>query len=377
MWTTRSCGESTRGYRSEYAAGTTVRHDSFIMRRLIAAWGWSHGAYRLWSMRRAGRLDVVYLWFWDPPPSLRQNAFLTLLKLLRVPVVTELNERPWHLRQTLLDRWVSRLIGVSGYVSISDYLTRWVRVEAARAGRSLEVIQVPIVVDVNEQVPAAYPSDEPLLVFAGSPAYDETVRFILAAMERVWEAVPTCRLVVTGSNPSDPAARWIVAEAARLSAESRVSFPGYLTRSELLSLYGRAHALLIPLFDDVRSKSRFPTKIGEYLAAARPIVTTAVGEIPRFFEDQVNAVVCAPGDSVLYGEKIANLLRHPEIADSIGHRGRATAEAHFHYLLHSETLLRGFAAVAGKRSVGGPADMPVRVQHRHSTRGDSEREVRP
>lgn len=346
------------GIPFEYAAGTTVRHDSFVMRRLIAAWGWTHGAYELWRMRREGRLDIVYLWFWDPPPSLRRNAFLTLLKLMHVPVVSELNEQPWHLRQTPLDRWISRLIGVSGYVSISDYLTRWVRAEAQRDGRCLEVIQIPIVVDVNEQVPTDYPCGEPLIAFAGSPVYDETIRFILAAMERVWKDVPTCRLVVTGADPSDPAARWLVAEAAQLSAESRVSFSGYLTRPDLLRLYGRAHALLIPLFDDVRSQARFPTKIGEYLAAARPIVTTAVGEIPRFFEDQVNAVVCAPGDAGLYGAKIADLLRDPDLAASIGRRGRATAEAHFHYSQYSQALFRGFAAVAGDRSLDDDADIP-------------------
>jgi glycosyltransferase involved in cell wall biosynthesis len=304
------------GVPFEYAAGTTVRHRSFAMRRLIATWGWAHGAVRLVQLRREGHLDVVYLWFWDPHPSVRKFLYLALLRLLGVPVVSELNEQPWPLREdaTLIDRGVSPLIGLSGYVSISEFLTRWAHGEAGRRGRSLKVIEVPIVVDVNEQPPTDYPSGEPVVVFAGSPVYDETIRFILTAMEYVWRAVPQCRLVVTGANPSDPAASWLVAEATRLGADSRVFFPGYLSRPELLRLYERAHALLIPLFDDVRSKARFPTKIGEYLAAARPIVTTAVGEIPRYFEDQVNASVCAPGDPALYGAKIVALLNDPDLA---------------------------------------------------------------
>lgn len=336
------------GVPFEYATGTTVRHRSFAMRRLIAAWGWTHGAVRLVRLRCEGHLDVVYLWFWDPPPSVRESLYLALLKLLGVPVVGELNEQPWHLHASAIDRGVSRLVGVCGYVSISDFLTRWAFGEARRLGRSLRVIEVPIVVDVNEQPPSHYPGGEPLVVFAGSPAYDETIRFILAAMDHVWRAVPQCRLVVTGANPSDPAASWLIAEATRLDADSRVSFPGYLPRPELLRLYERAHALLIPLFDDVKSKARFPTKIGEYLAAARPIVTTSVGEISRYFEDQVNAAVCAPGDPALYGAKIVALLNDPGLAASIGRRGRDTAVARFHYALYSETLFKGFAAAAGK-----------------------------
>jgi len=343
------------GVPFEYATWTTVRHRSFTMRRLIAAWGWAHGALRLVQLRHEGRLDAVYFWFWDPPPSIRQTVFLTLLRLLGVPVVEELNEQPWHLHATATDRALSRLIGVSGYVSISDFLTRWAYGEAPRRGRDLEVIEVPIVVDIYEQTPTDYPGGEPLVVFAGSPVYDETIRFILASMEQVWRAVPQCRLVVTGASPADPAARWLAAEAARLRADSRISFPGYLPRPDLLRLYARAHALLIPLFDDVRSKARFPTKIGEYLAAARPIVTTAVGEIPRYFEDQVNASVCAPGDPALYGAKIVALLNQPDLAAAIGRRGRDTAVERFHYALYSRSLLRGFAAVAGKALPGEKA----------------------
>ena len=343
------------GVAFEHAAGTTVRHRSFVMRRLIAAWGWTHGAARLVQLRREGHLDVVYLWGMDPPPSWRKWFYLALLKLLGVPIVEELNERPRHLQATVIDRSISRLIDGSGYVSISEFLTQWVRGEAQRWGRSLEVIEVPIVVDVNEQTPTDYPGGEPLVVFAGSPVYDETIRFILAAMEHVWQAVPRCRLVVTGANPSDPAASWLMAEATGLRADSRVSVPGYLSRQELLQLYAYAHALLVPLFDDVRSKARFPTKIGEYLAAARPIVTTAVGEIPRYFEDQVNASVCAPGDPALYGAKIVALLNEPDLAAAIGRRGRDTAVERFHYALYSRSLLRGFAAVAGKALPGEKA----------------------
>lgn len=344
-----------KGIPFEYTAGTTVRHNSFTARRLIAAWGWVHGAVRLVQLRRGGQLDVVYAWFWDPPPSVRQSAFLALLKVLGVPVVGELNEQPWHARPTAIDRGLSRLIGMAGYVSISEFLTQWARGEARRRGRHLEIIQVPIVADVNEQTPTDYPGGEPLVVFAGSPVYDETIRFILSAMEHVWRAVPRCRLVVTGASPSDPAASWLIAQANGVGADSRVSVPGYLSRRELLQLYARAHALLIPLFDDVRSKARFPTKIGEYLAAARPIVTTAVGEIPRYFEDQVNAAVCETGDPALYGAKIVALLNDPGLAAAIGQRGRSTAEARFHYALFSESLLRGFAAVAQKAPFGGEA----------------------
>ena len=206
---------------------------------------------------------------------------------------------------------------------------------------------MPIVVDVEEQPLTEYSVDDrPMVLFAGSPAYDETINFIFAAMKQVWQRVPDCRLVVTGANPGVPAARWLLSEGHREGADPRVRIAGYVSRAELLALYQSARALLIPLFDDVRSNARFPTKIGEYLASARPIVTTAVGEIPRYFEDGVNAVVCPPGDSAEYADRIVAILSDPGLAASIGREGRRLAETRFHYSLYSETLHRGFAAVA-------------------------------
>ena len=166
-------------------------------------------------------------------------------------------------------------------------------------------------------------------------------------MQQVWRIHPECRLVVTGAAPNDPRADWLREEMRRAEYGDRVDLVGYLSRDELMDLYGRAHALLIPLFDDQQSRARFPTKIGEYLAAARPVVTNSVGEIPLYFTDGVDAIVCPPNDPIAYGRAIADLLSDPARAALIGRRGRRVAETRFHYALHGETLARAFADIAG------------------------------
>ncbi len=253
------------GIPFEYTCGTTVRHDSFAARRLIAAWGWVHGALRLMRLRAEGRLDLVCLWFWTPRPAARLAVFMLLLRLLKVPVVREVDESTWSQRDetTALERLWSPLSGMAGVLAISAELDRWARAEAR--GRPLRVVEVPILVDVDEHAPSAYPDGDPVVVFAGAPGYNETIRFIFAAMDEVWRSRPDCRLAVTGADPHDPASDWLRAEVRDAGLGGRVDLVGYLDRDELLALYARAHALLIPLFDNTRSKARFPTKIGEYL----------------------------------------------------------------------------------------------------------------
>lgn len=339
------------GVPFEYLCGTTVRHDSFIARRLIASWGWVHGAMRLVQLRREGLLDLVLLWFWTPRPAVRLWCFTALLRLLRVPVVREVNESPWSQKvdASTLERLWSPLAGMDGAMTISADLHEWAARET-RARPHFGIVDVPILVDVDEQKPHDYPTGEPLVVFAGAPDYKATIRFILAAMQEVWRSHPECRVAITGAAADDPRAEWLQAELRRGGLVDRVDLVGYLSRDRLLQLYGRAHALLIPLFDDQRSRARFPTKIGEYLAAVRPVVTNSVGEISRYFTDGVNAVVCPPNDPVAFGRAIAGLLDDPARAALIGHRGRQVAETQFHYALHGAAMARAFADIAAIRA---------------------------
>jgi len=336
------------GIPFEYACGTTVRHDSFMARRLISTWGWVNGALRLAQLRRQGLLDLVLLWFWTPRPATRLFCFMALLRLLRVPVVREVDESPWSQKSdaTVLERLWSPLAGTAGAVTISAELHEWAVAEY-RGRPDRRIVDVPILVDVNEQKPGDYPTGEPVVVFAGSPVYKTTIRFIFSAMQEVWHTHSGCHLAVTGAAPGDPRADWLRAEVRRAEFGNRVDLVGYLTKPELLDLYARAHALLIPLFDDQQSRARFPTKIGEYLAAARPVVTNSVGEIPSYFTDGVDSIVCPPNDPVAFGRVIADLLSDPARAALIGRRGRRVAETRFHYALYGETMARALADIAG------------------------------
>ena len=335
-----------QGVRFEYMTWTTARHDSLFMRRIIAGWGWVHTAWKLAGLRWSGHADVAYVWP-DAAPRWHHLAGQVVLRALSTPGVWELNEKPWSLTPpTIVRRLWSPLAGMAGVVPISGFLTEWVGDEARRLRRFVEIIEVPIVVDVEEQPLSDYPVGDPrTVVFAGSPVYGKTIRFIFTAMQRVWKEVPDCRLVVAGANEGDPRALWLYEEARQ---EPRICVPGYVDREELLALYRQASALLIPMFENANAIARFPTKLGEYLASGRPVVTSAVGEVPRFLQDGLSAIVCAPGDADAYAEAILALLRDPGTAAAIGREGRRVAEERFDYRLYAEKLYRGFAAVAAR-----------------------------
>ena len=115
--------------------------------------------------------------------------------------------------------------GTAGAVTISAALHEWAAAEYRGAGR--RIVDVPILVDVDEQTPLDYPTGEPLVVFAGSPVYRKTIRFIFAAMQEVWLTHPECRLAVTGAasatrGPTGCGRRCVAPASATASTSSAI-----------------------------------------------------------------------------------------------------------------------------------------------------------
>ena len=339
-----------RGVAFEYTTGRTVRADSFIVRRAVELVGWARAISRLTTLKARGDLGCVYLWWHGMSREPSRHFVLAGLRLLRVPVAIELNERPWQLRdgQRRAEYRQSHLSGVDGVVAISSCLAAWAREEASRLARRVAVLEIPIVVDVAEQEVTDYPTSTPVLLLAAAPQYRDTICFALDAMQTVWRAFPSARLMVTGIHPTMRAAGWLRDMLARGELDERVQVVGYVPRKELLTLYAAAHALLIPLFDDADSAARFPTKIGEYLAAGRPVVTSAVGEITRYLLDGSTAFVASPDDAALFGAKICEVLSDRSRAAAVGRAGRALAERSFHYALHGAVLARFLTDMAAR-----------------------------
>jgi len=324
----------------EYTSGSSIRPSSFAMRRWREVRGWTVAAIRLFQLGRQGRLDCIFAAFANDELTLGRELCLGLARLARRPVFIDLCERPWttKAKPRPLERWLSPLSGVQGVVSISKYLSDWTVSESARLCRDVVLVEIPIVVDVAEQDLSEYPDGAPSVLFAGSPVYDATIDFIFNAMKTVWEEYPACRLTITGVNPRGSQSAWLMKRLEDGALDSRAHVAGYLSREDLLTAYSRSHALLVPLFNDVRSKARFPTKLGEYLASGRPVVTTRVGEVSRFLSDGVDAYLSPPDDPVSYGRRICDVLGDGARASAVGRAGRQLAETFFHYSLYGPAL---------------------------------------
>lgn len=338
---------SWKGVPFRYAPGTTVRSPRFIARRWHEVSGYARALVEIARLRHSGWLDCAF--FVDSTDRWRPANWLLQLwcRLVGARVVVQLNEVPGPVvrEPAALARRLSHLAQASAAVVISEWLAGWVYTEAARTGRSVAVMKMPILVDLSERATRPYRSTN-TLVYSASTDYGRDTEFILRAMKCMWAWGSECVLVVTGVDPARLAYWRRSAGLGNTVAEPRVVAAGYLSRDQLLASYDDAAALLAPLHDDVRSCARFPSKIGEYLASARPVVTTNVGEVARYLSDGDTAFVAEGRGVEDYAAKIMQVLDDPQSAAAVGLAGRRIAEEMFDYRLHGARLAAFFRSVA-------------------------------
>jgi len=310
-----------------------------VMDRFALAWV---ARRRIARATHSRLLDGLYFYTSSSKLDFERLVVRKQAKKSRFPIVIDLREAPWTLKpiKSLVESRVSPIWGADGVICISRFLEDWVRQENKRTSRNVRLLYVPILVDVNEIKPVVEPATGKTVLFAGSPVYDETLRFLVAAMEIVWARHADSRLVITGG-----ATEATLGSIAK-GRSGKIHYAGFLERSALLHEYSMSSVLTVPLFDDGRSHARVPTKLGEYLASGRPVVTNRVGELPRFLEDGVSAHLATPGDAADFATAICRLLDDPANGQVMGRNGRQVAERHFHYANYGMKLCEFFSSMA-------------------------------
>src|SRR5439155_25798972 len=121
------------------------------------------------------------------------------------------------------------------------------------------------------------------------------VFFIIRAFTLVKLEGYACKLRIVGGW-ADSSGTAILKDAKEkgLSPDD-VVLTGCVDDLALVASYKTATALLAPLWDDDRSKTRLPNKLGEYLASGRPVVACKIGDLTDFLVDDVNACLAEPG----------------------------------------------------------------------------------
>lgn len=190
------------------------------------------------------------------------------------------------------------------------------------------ILQIPIGVDLDIfpavlnkadcRTEVGLPQEAKIITFASVDA-DFDLPHILDSMVPVFNQHSEARLMIMGKlNPL------IQNLTSQLGIADRIVTTGYIPTEHFPKYLGCADVFLLPFPNNLYNVGRWPSKIGDYMASGRPIISNPTGDIKALFESQ-NIGLLADETSEDFSAKINFILSHPAVANELGKNARQTA----------------------------------------------------
>ncbi|MGH2874087.1 MAG: glycosyltransferase [Solirubrobacteraceae bacterium] len=303
---------------------------------LLTPRAWLH-LYRL----MAGKVDVLHA---HMPRASIPGALLA--RLARVPVVVS-HEHGSTLAgrrlRPLLDREaVARLSNV--IVAVSEWDRRNLIEHARVPPDAIRVIYNGIdrpLKPGGDRSSGLRPSDDtPLIGAVGRLYHEKDYPNLIRAVALLVARGRAVRCVIVGDGPCEAQLRALIAE---LHLTEAVQLTG--RREDVSAIVGDLDvAVLSSIWEGI------PLAGLEYMAAAAPIVATAVGGLPEMIRDGTDGLLVAPGSPEALADGIAGLLDDRALARRLGESARARQRLEFELDTVVDRLQALYLELLGARS---------------------------
>jgi glycosyltransferase involved in cell wall biosynthesis len=164
--------------------------------------------------------------------------------------------------------------------------------------------------------------DESIILFAGRLAPKKGLDTLLDAAPAVIARFPRARFLVVGEDMG--LGVWLRSEIKKRGLSARISAPGHIPESALLSAYHACEMLVLP-----SEYEAFGLVLAEAMACAKPCVSTRVGGVPEVVEDGRTGLLVPPRDPAALAEALTTLLGDRARARKMGESGLLRARERF------------------------------------------------
>jgi glycosyltransferase involved in cell wall biosynthesis len=164
-----------------------------------------------------------------------------------------------------------------------------------------------------------FPEDASIAVHAGLAGYD--AEYLAQSFVELARNHPGALLLLAGR-----AFPVLMKIAARAGLSRQVISLGMLDLDTRIQVMACADVLLLPYTNRSVNRFRYPNKLGDYLAAGRPIVTNSTGDLGRLVADERVGLI-AEDTPESFAHAIKRLFDDEDLRDELGQRGRELAES--------------------------------------------------
>ena len=170
-----------------------------------------------------------------------------------------------------------------------------------------------------------------------------TIRDAQRSAEMLCDAIkasqtPGLHLLYIGSAP-EPVRQY----AQSIGVDDRLLTPGRVSDEDLPRWIACADVLALPLEDNLVNRGRWPHKLGDMLAARRPVVLSRGGEFAELVEKRRCGVIC-DHDGLAFARAIDAVFADPDAYEVVAARGRELIETELNWDVIGRQLERAVHA---------------------------------
>lgn len=179
------------------------------------------------------------------------------------------------------------------------------------------------------------PRDKRLLLFLGTPRRHKGIDVLLEALQLISmrDGLHDVHSIIAGLDWNHPLAPRIREWSMRLP----VTLLGMQPFAEVPALLAAADMVIIPQREQSFSQAQIPAKLIDAMAMGKPIVASAVSDIPTILEDC--GLTVPPGDAQAVANAVEKILTDHALADSLGRKARQRFLKHYTWDAMAEQLL--------------------------------------
>jgi glycosyltransferase involved in cell wall biosynthesis len=125
----------------------------------------------------------------------------------------------------------------------------------------------------------------------------------------------------------------------KLGIERSVTFTGLVSLEEVKKWLNKCIVLAITRPDIVQTVAGFPTKIGEYFACRKIVVSTKIGDVGKYFTDRYEIVFAESGNPQSIADNIEWIINNREAGRTIAQNGYQKASELLNYKVKAPVML--------------------------------------
>jgi glycosyltransferase involved in cell wall biosynthesis len=181
-----------------------------------------------------------------------------------------------------------------------------------------------------------FPIDERIITHVGLTNIN-AFGVLLDMFSMVHDAVPTSKLILVGELRSQH--RKLV---QRSRVRNSISCLGPIPYSKIGLILSASDILCLSMRETIEEHARFPIRIGDFLAAGRPIVATDTMNVSKIIMRTNSGLLARANDPKDFASKVLELLTNKELSESLGMNGRYAAENDYSWESISEKLRKAY-----------------------------------